>query len=258
MAQGRLDFIFADIGAIQVFFHHGVAGVGGCFYHAAAPLLGAGLQRRWNLDVFELDALAGVVPHDGLHLDQVDHAVKIFFGTDRNLHQHRIALEAVADLLVHAEEVGADPIHLVDERQPWHGIFVGLAPDGFGLRLDSADSIVDHAGAVQHPHRPFDFNRKVDVARGIDDIDPVYRVVAGHALPETGGGGRGDSDAAFLLLFHPVHGGGAVMHFADLVADAGIKQDPLGGGGLAGVDMGADADIAIALNGCFASHDDFL
>ncbi|MEO6351914.1 MAG: hypothetical protein ABIO19_05445, partial [Burkholderiaceae bacterium] len=29
-------------------------------------------------------------------------------------------------------------------------------------------------------------------------------------------------------------------------------------GGLAGVDMGADADIAIALDGSFASHDNFL
>ncbi|WP_233212614.1 hypothetical protein [Collimonas sp. PA-H2] len=39
------------------------------------------------------------------------------------------------------------------------------------------------------------------------------------------------------------------MHLADLVADAGVKQDALGSGGLAGVDVGADADVAVALNG---------
>jgi hypothetical protein len=45
------------------------------------------------------------------------------------------------------------------------------------------------------------------------------------------------------------------MHFADLVADPGVKQDALCGRGLAGIDMGADADIAISLDRSFACHD---
>ncbi|GLS22311.1 hypothetical protein GCM10007874_53290 [Labrys miyagiensis] len=34
------------------------------------------------------------------------------------------------------------------------------------------------------------------------------------------------------------------MHFADPVQPAGIEQDAFGKGGLAGIDMGHDADIA--------------
>src|SRR5690606_37902605 len=60
---------------------------------------------------------------------------------------------------------------------------------------------------------------------------------------------------ALLLLFHPVHGGGAVMDFADLVADTRVEQDALGRGGLAGIDVGHDAEVAVTLDGSGARHD---
>ena len=62
-------------------------------------------------------------------------------------------------------------------------------------------------------------------------------------VPESGGGSAGDRDATLLFLYHPVHGGGAFMHLADLVVDAGVIQDPLRGGRLARIDMCHDADI---------------
>ena len=47
-------------------------------------------------------------------------------------------------------------------------------------------------------------------------------------MPFQSGGGSGlDRDATLLLLLHPVHGGGAVVHFTDLVALAGVEQDAL-------------------------------
>src|SRR5690606_3647730 len=67
---------------------------------------------------------------------------------------------------------------------------------------------------------------------------------------------RLDRDAALLLLLHPVHGGGTVMHFTQLVADAGVEQDALGRGGLAGIDVGHDAEVAIAVDGSGAGHGD--
>ncbi|MNJ82201.1 hypothetical protein D3C77_814340 [compost metagenome] len=44
------------------------------------------------------------------------------------------------------------------------------------------------------------------------------------------------------------------MHFTHLVAEAGVEQDPLGGGGLTGIHVGADADIAIAVDWCSTGH----
>jgi len=63
-------------------------------------------------------------------------------------------------------------------------------------------------------------------------------------LPEAGRGGGRDGDAAFLFLFHPVHGGGAFMDFAILCLLAGVEKHALGDRGLAGVDVGDDADVA--------------
>src|SRR3546814_1292954 len=49
------------------------------------------------------------------------------------------------------------------------------------------------------------------------------------------------------LLLHPIHRGGAIVDFPDLVGFAGIIKDTLGGGRLTGIDMRHDADIAIVL-----------
>src|SRR3546814_946526 len=54
------------------------------------------------------------------------------------------------------------------------------------------------------------------------------------------------------------HGGGTVVHFTDLVADAGVEQDALGRGGLAGIDVGHDAEVAVTVDGSGASHGDSL
>ena len=48
--------------------------------------------------------------------------------------------------------------------------------------------------------------------------------------------------------------GRAVVDFTDLVVHAGVVQDALGRGGLAGVDVRGNADVAVPLNGGLTSH----
>ena len=60
----------------------------------------------------------------------------------------------------------------------------------------------------------------------------------------TGGCGRGNRDASLLLLHHPVHRRGTLVHFADFVVDPGVIKNPLGGGGFTRVDMRHDPDVA--------------
>ena len=67
--------------------------------------------------------------------------------------------------------------------------------------------------------------------------------------PEAGGRGGGDGDAALLLLLHPVHRRGALVDLADLVVDARVVEDALGGRGLARIDVRHDADVAGAARG---------
>ena len=75
------------------------------------------------------------------------------------------------------------------------------------------------------------------------------------SVPERGGRGGGDGDAALLLLLHPVHGRGAVVDFADLMGLAGIVEDALGRRRLPGVDMSHDAEIAVVFDRVAARHD---
>src|ERR1700752_1003407 len=124
-------------------------------------------------------------------------------------------------------------------------IFVTLAADRLGLRLDALVRIEHAYRTVEHAQRTLHLDGEVDVAGGVDDVQTL-------AVPERGGGGGSDGDATLLLLLHPVHRRGTFVHFADLVALAGIIKDALGGRGLAGVDMRHDTEVAVILDGMLA------
>src|SRR6185369_2021373 len=147
--------------------------------------------------------------------------------------------------------VRAGAVELVDEAHPRHAVLVGLAPHGLRLRLYAGNAVERCNRAVEHAQRTLDFDREVDVAGGVDDVQAVV-------VPEAGRRGRRDRDAALLLLLHPVHRGGAVMDFADLVGLAGVVEDALGRRRLAGVDVRHDAEVAIALERMAAGHGSFL
>src|SRR5690606_9110711 len=184
----------------------------------------------------------------------VDDAVETVLRADRHLHRHRVRAQARLQLLDDLVEVGAGAVHLVDERKARHLVLVGLAPHGLGLRLHAADRAQHEHRAVEHAQRTLDLDGEVDVPGGIDDVEAVLPHGLVHARPERRGGGGRAGDAALLLLLHPVHRGGSVMDFADLVADTRVEQDALGRGGLAGIDVGHDAEVAVTLDGSGAGH----
>ena len=167
---------------------------------------------------------------------------------DRQLNADRAAADLGLDFLDAAIEIGADLVHLVDEDDARHIVFVGLPPDGLGLRLDALVAVEDAYGAVEHAKRALDFDGEIDVTGRVDDVQAL-------AVPKCRRRGGGDRDAAFLLLFHPVHGRGAVMHFADFMRLAGIIENPLRRRRLARIDVGHDAEVPVILDRMAAGHD---
>ena len=255
LAQTGLDLVLGKVAVLEVLVHQVLVGLGGCFQHFLAPFFCRSLQLGRNVAILEFHALGGVVPVDGLHLDQVDHALELVLGADGDDHGYGVGTQAGLHLVIDLEEVRAGTVHLVHEGQTGHVILVGLTPDGFGLRLNTTHGAVHHAGAVEHAHGTFHFDGEVDVSRGVDDVDAMFGIGKVHALPEGGHSGGGDGDATLLLLFHPVRGGRAIMHFTQLVVHAGVEQDALGGRGFSCIDVGRNTNIPVALDGGLASHD---
>ena len=258
LAKTLDGFLFGKGAFLEVLVHELFVRFGSGFDHLLAPFVGGVDELSGDVFVGELHALRSFVPNDRLHLEKVNHAGKGVFSADRNNDGHRMRLEALLHLVVDLEEVGAGTVHLVDERETGHMVLVRLTPHRFGLRLDAAHGAIHHAGAVEDAHRTFHFNREVDVARGVDDVQAIRFPLHLHAAPEAGRGSGRNGDAAFLFLLHPVHRRSAVMHFADLVVDARVEQDTFSRGGLARVNVGRNTDIAIARNRSLTSHLRFL
>jgi hypothetical protein len=63
--------------------------------------------------------------------------------------------------------------------------------------------------------------------------------------PEASGGGGLDGDSAFGFLIHEIHGGCAIVHFADFVNLAGELENAFGGGRFARINVGENADVAV-------------
>jgi hypothetical protein len=204
-------------------------------------------QVARNVVDVEGGALALLVIRDRLHFDQVDDALELLAGEHRHVNRHRARAQAVAHHPDHVLEVGAHAVHLVDERDARYDVLVGLPPHRLGLRLHAADRAEHRDRAVENAQAALDLDGEVDVTGGIDDVDAVV-------APLAGGGRGGDGDAALALLLHPVHRGGAFMHLAHAVDPARIKEDALGQGGLAGVDMGHDANISILIERSLPRH----
>ncbi len=203
-----------------------------------AVLVGLLLKLGRDLDgLVGLAQLGLAAPHLGVHLDQVDDALEVTLGADGQLDRNHVGAQAVFHGLHREVEVRADLVHLVDEADAGDVVLVGLAPDLLGLRLDTLLAVEHGNGTVEHPKAALHLDGEVDVPGGVDDVDLVV-------VPEAGGSGGGDGDPPLLLLLHPVHGGGAVVHLTDLVADTGVIEDALGRRRLAGIDVRHDADVA--------------
>ncbi len=178
-----------------------------------------------------------VAPQQCAHADEVDDAGEGVLRADRHLHDQRRRVQPFPDRRHGRVEVGTGTVHLVDERDPRYAVPVGLPPHRLALRLHPGHRVEHGHRTVEHPQRTLHLVGEVDVPRGVDQVDPVAVPGAAH--------GRGeDGDAPVPLLRVEVRDGRAVVDLAALVRGSGGEQDPFGDGGLAGVDVGEDAEVA--------------
>ena len=191
-----------------------------------------------------------VVPHHALHADEIDDALELLLGPDRQLDRHRLGAQAVDDVLEALEEVRADLVHLVGRRR-----CAGPCTCRPGARPSRSAARRPGCCRARTPRRRARASERSTSM--VKSTWPGVSMMLSRFLspsPERRGRGRGDRDAALLLLLHEVHGRGAFVHLADLVALAGVIEDPLGRRRLAGIDVGHDAEVAVVLDRMSAGH----
>ncbi|MNZ55370.1 hypothetical protein D3C78_732960 [compost metagenome] len=252
--QTGFDLFDRQLTFFKVLVHQLFVGFGSSFYHVRAPFFGQLEHVRRNLFLTVGSAFVVVVPVDSLHLDQVDLTLEVIFRTDGQLNRNRGVTQTVLDLTYDAQEVCTGTVHLVHVNNTWNAVLVGLTPYGFGLRLNAGGTAEYNDSAVEYAQRTFYFNGEVNVARGIDDVYAVFAVLATGTFPEGGNSSGGNGNTPLLLLHHPVGGRGAVMHLAHFVAQTCVKQDPLGSGSFARVNVRANTNVTVAVDWCSTSH----
>ena len=237
-ADGLVDHRLGDV----AFLEHGLHEFVGEHGHRVEQFLpfGLGLVAQIGGDLLDADIVALLALEiDGLHGDQVDHALQVAFQADGHLDHNRVQVQLVTQLLGDALRIGAGPIAFIDKGDPGDLVSGHLPVDGDGLRLDPADRAEDEHRAVEDAQGPLHLDGEVNVPGGVNDVDIVV-------FPGTVGSGRLDGDAALPLQFHVVHSRADTVlaaHLVDGVNPLGEEQYPFRQGGFARIDVGADTDI---------------
>ena len=238
-AQRGHELLGGEVALLEERLHHAFVYVRDLLDELRASELRVVLHVGRDLAHRESLPLVGIVvlPHDGLHVDEIDDAFEAVLASDRELDGACVRPELLAELSDDALEVRAHAVHLVDERDSRNVVAVRLAPDGLGLRLHAADGAEDAHRSVEHAQRALDLHREVDVSGSVDDVDVVSAPLAG----DRGGLYR---DAVLLLLHHEVRRRVRVVDIACVVDLSGVEEDAFGGGRLARVDVGDDSDVS--------------
>src|SRR6266436_2282278 len=218
-------------------------------------MFGRILQLSRNVcDVILQSNRIAIIIKDSFLVDDIDDSFELIFFADGNRHWKSISAELFAHFAQRVFEIRSYPIHLVDERDPRNLVLGSLTPNRLGLRLHAGNATKYGDRAIEHTHGALDFGGEINMARSIDDIDSMRYAIEGFVSaifllgPIAGRCGGGDGNAAFALLLHPVGHGIAVIDIAHLVDEPGVKENALGGGRLASIDMRGDADVARALH----------
>ena len=240
--ESAADFLLCDGGGIvEVFLHESVVVLGDFLKHLVAPLFAFCHHIGGDFLDRVVSAHRLVMPEDSLHGDEVDQTLECFFSADGHLDGAGICTQHILHLTANLEEVRAGAVHFVHVAHAGNVILVGLTPYGLTLGLNATYGAECCHSAVEHAERTLYLNGEVNVSRSVNEVDFIF---VARIFPEGSGGGGGDCDTTLLLLLHPVHGSGTVVHLADFVGKAGVEQNTLRCGGLTGIDVGHDTDIA--------------
>ena len=232
LLHDRVNLVLRHCLLAEKFFHQRVGIHGQRLKHGMPRLGGFDQQRRRNA-VSSHDFPVLTIKVNRLHSNQIDHAFKLIFLTDWDLHWDRIAAELFLELLDNSHKICAGAIHLIDERQTRNFVTLHLTVDRHRLTLYATHGTEHKNGAIEHAQAAFHLDGKIHVAGRVDQVDVAV-------APFHTGGSAGNGDAAFAFQIHVIHGGtvAAALDFLNAMDASGVKENPLRKRRFTGVDVG--------------------
>src|SRR5208282_886545 len=100
-----------------------------------------GIPELGNRENLKFGAECILEPYNHVFFEEVDTSDEIIFTAEGKLQRHRMRAEAHTHGAYNVVEVRAHFVHLVDEGEARHVVFVRLAPYGLRLRLDAGDAV---------------------------------------------------------------------------------------------------------------------
>jgi hypothetical protein len=150
----------------------------------------------------------------------------------------------VLDLVDHPLGLSGRQVDLVQHRHHFDALLDGRVAVRNGLRFDALRCIDDEQRALAGGERSRHLVRKVDVARRVDQVQPVRKSVARDVSERRRL--RLDRDAALALEVHRIEHLG--LHFA-IGQSATALDEPVGKRRLAVIDVRDDREIADVQHG---------
>ena len=166
---------------------------------------GFGLLGHVGGNVF--DAGAAVAAHlivVGLHLDQIDDALEVLFGSDGELDGNDVTAKGGGERFHDALKIGALAVHAGADDDAGKTEFVGEVPDLLGDDLHAGDRIDDDERGIHGGDGQLGFMDEHVEAGSIDEVDLGFSPLDGG---EGGGDGHLPGDFFFVVI-----GGGRCRH----------------------------------------------
>src|SRR5690606_5130606 len=197
LADRAAELVLRDLLALEVLHHQLLVVLDCSLDELATELLDLVLHRVGHGSLGPAGAERLLVIDDLDATDHVDDAGEELTLTERILDGERLRAQTLANHPDHVLEVGADTVHLVDERDTRNAVAIRLTPDRLGLGLHATHGTENRDRAVEHAEAPLDLDGEVDVPGGVDEVDTILLT---RALPERRRRRRRDGDPALLLL----------------------------------------------------------
>jgi hypothetical protein len=199
LPDGSIDEVFGYIFTCEIEFCKLIGEHGKTIQKFFPIFCRIGLEMGRNFGIPDLGPLVPI-KIDRLLGNEIYKSFQFIFESDWNLDHIRVKAKFFPELHPYFKGIGTGPVTFVNKGDPGNMIPFQLPVYGNRLGLHTRNCTEDQNCTVENPQGSFNFDGKIHVSGGVDQVDDMV-------LPLNLGSGGLDGNTPFPFQFHVVHGG---------------------------------------------------